>query len=35
MFVMPEAVRADPLLIDETMRRLHLNDLRQPRERNA
>ena len=29
MFMVPDAVRADPLFIDETMRRIHLNDLRQ------
>jgi hypothetical protein len=29
MFMVPDAVRADPLFIDETMRRIHPNDLRQ------
>ena len=35
MFMVPDAVRADPLFIDETMRRIHPNDLRQSGKRNA
>ena len=35
MFMVPDSVGADPLFIDETMRRIHLNDLRQPSKRNT
>jgi len=35
MFMVPDGVRADPLFIDETMRRIPPNDLRQSGKRNA
>jgi len=35
MFMVPDGVRADPLFIDETMRRIPPNDLGQSGKRNA